>query len=45
MGVARTEKSVSFQGIEILRLEEDKIVERWGEWNAEDILQQLGALK
>ncbi len=41
MGVAPTHKRVTFAGIEILRIEEGRIVERWGEWDALDILAQL----
>ena len=42
MGVPASEKIISFNGIEIIRIENGKIVERWGEWNGEAILRQLG---
>lgn len=41
MGVAPTHRRITFTGIEILRIEEEQIVERWGEWDALDILAQL----
>lgn len=42
MGVLASEKTISFRGIEIIHIENDKIVERWGEWDGEAILRQLG---
>ncbi len=32
---------VHFNGIEIIRVEEGRITDRWGEWNWEDIMAQL----
>ncbi|MCI0713205.1 MAG: ester cyclase [Chloroflexi bacterium] len=43
MSVAATGKTINFTGIEIIRIENGKIVERWGEWNGIDLLVQLGA--
>lgn len=42
MGVPPTGKRVTFRGIEILRIENGRIVERWGEWDGIDLLEQLG---
>jgi steroid delta-isomerase-like uncharacterized protein len=42
MGIPASKKIISFSGIEIIRIENEKIVERWGEWNGEAILRQLG---
>jgi len=44
MGVAPTGRRVAFEGIEILRIENGLIVERWGEWDGISLLQRLGAL-
>jgi len=43
LGVAASFKRVTFRGIEIVRIEGSQIVERWGEWNGIESLQQLGA--
>lgn len=43
-GVAATGKQINFTGIEIIRVVEDRIVERWGEWDGIALLEQLGAL-
>ena len=40
-GVPATGKRIKFTGIEILRIENDRIVERWGEWDGMGILEQL----
>lgn len=42
LGAAPTGRRVSFRGIEIVRLEGDRIAERWGEWDGEELLRQLG---
>lgn len=42
MGIPPTGKSIAFQGIEIIHLEDERIVERWGEWNGIELLEQLG---
>ncbi len=41
MGIAPTGRSIKFSGIEIIRVENGRIVERWGEWDGIDLLQQL----
>jgi len=42
IGVPPTGKRIAFRGIEILRIENDRIVERWGEWDSFNIMEQLG---
>ena len=42
MNVQASEKNLSFSGIEIIHIENGKIVGRWGEWDGEAILRQLG---
>ena len=44
LGVAASFKRVTFRGIEIVRIEGSQIVERWGEWNGLELLQQLSTL-
>ena len=44
MGAPPTGKSIIFRGIEILRIENDRIAERWGEWDAIDLMVQLGLI-
>jgi len=41
LGVAPTQRRIRFQGIEILRIEDGRIVERWGEWDGLGLLAQL----
>jgi predicted ester cyclase len=41
MGLAPTGKRVLLTGIEILRLADGKIVERWAEDNGQTVLTQL----
>ena len=41
MDAPPTHKRVTFTGIEILRMEEGRIVERWGEWDGSGLLAQL----
>ena len=41
MGLSPTGNRVSFKGIEIIRVHGGRIVERWGEWDGVDLLQQL----
>lgn len=43
-GVPPTGRPVRVTGIEVLRIEGDRIVERWGEWDGIGLLQQLGGL-
>jgi steroid delta-isomerase-like uncharacterized protein len=42
-GVPATHRQMTFSGIEIIRVVENRIRERWGEWNGIDLLVQLGA--
>ena len=44
LGAAPTGRTVSFKGIEIIRIEDGLIVERWGEWDGIDLLDQLGRI-
>ncbi|MBI5510723.1 MAG: ester cyclase [Deltaproteobacteria bacterium] len=44
LGVAATHKAIAFRGIEVLKVRDGKIVERWGEWDGIDLACQLGAL-
>jgi steroid delta-isomerase-like uncharacterized protein len=43
-GIAPTGKRVAFSGMNIYRLRDGKIVERWGVEDGLSLLQQLGAL-
>jgi predicted ester cyclase len=45
MGIAPTGRQISFTGIYIVRIENRKIVEHWGEEDSVTLLQQLGVLK
>jgi steroid delta-isomerase-like uncharacterized protein len=42
LGAAPTGRAMRFAGIEIIRVAEGRIVERWGEWDGMDLLLQLG---
>ncbi len=42
LGAAPTGRRISFKGIEIVRIRDGRIVERWGEWDGIDLLAQLG---
>ena len=44
MGIPATGKRVSLKGLDILRVANGKIVERWGEFDALGMMQQLGAI-
>jgi steroid delta-isomerase-like uncharacterized protein len=44
MGMPATGRQVTLTGIDILRIVDGRIVERWGEFNSAEMLQQLGAL-
>ncbi len=44
MRVPATGKKMNFRGIEILIIKENKIVERWGEWDGINVLEQLGVI-
>ena len=41
LGIPPTDRQVTFRGIEIVRIENDRIVERWGEWDGTDLMEQL----
>jgi len=44
MGIPATGKSISNGAIAIFRIEDSKIVERWGEMDAMGMMQQLGVV-
>lgn len=44
LNAAPTGKKISFKGIEIITIQNGKIIERWGEWDGIDLLQQLGVI-
>jgi steroid delta-isomerase-like uncharacterized protein len=44
MGIPPTSRQVTLTGIDILRVVDGKITERWGEFNGIELLQQLGVL-
>lgn len=41
LGVPATHRNVRMTGIDILRVEEGRIVERWGESNENDMMRQI----
>ena len=43
LGIPATHKTVRLTGIDILRIEDGRVVERWGETNGLEMMQQLGA--
>lgn len=42
LGIAATGRSIRFCGIEVVRVQDGKIAERWGEWDGLGLLEQLG---
>jgi steroid delta-isomerase-like uncharacterized protein len=44
MGIPASGKQVEFMETHISRIADGKIVERWGEWDALGIMQQIGAV-
>ena len=44
LGAQASGKLIKFKGIEIIRIREDRISDRWGEWDGIDLLEQLGRL-
>ena len=44
MGIAPTGKEVTIQGIDVLRIAEGKVVERWADYDALGMMQQLGVI-
>ncbi len=43
MGIPASGAEVTMTGIDILRVEDGKVVERWGEFNGLELMQQIGA--
>lgn len=44
MNIPPTNKQVTLKGVDILLVENNKIIERWGEYDALGMLSQLGVL-
>jgi steroid delta-isomerase-like uncharacterized protein len=44
MGVAATDKTVEFESVDIIRVEDGKVVEHWGVTDVMSLMQQLGAV-
>jgi steroid delta-isomerase-like uncharacterized protein len=44
MGIPATHRRVSTRGIDILRLQDGRVVEHWGQIDMLSVLQQLGAM-
>ena len=44
LGIAATNREVRMTGIDILRIADGLIVERWGETNGLETMQQIGAI-
>ncbi len=45
LGAEPRGRSVYFKGIEIIRIRDGRITERWGEWDGIDLLEQLGRVR
>ena len=43
LGIPATHRTVRLTGIDILKIEHGQVVERWGESNGLEMMQQLGA--
>ena len=43
-GIPATGRQVRMTGIDILRIAEGKVVERWGEYSSLELMQQLGVI-
>jgi steroid delta-isomerase-like uncharacterized protein len=43
LGFGATGRTIRFKGIEIIRIRDGRIVERWGEWDGLDLREQMGA--
>ena len=41
MGYGATSRRVKFAGIEIIRVEEGRVTDRWGKWDADLLRGQL----
>jgi steroid delta-isomerase-like uncharacterized protein len=44
MGVAATDKTVEFESVDIIRVEDGKVAEHWGVTDVMSLMQQLGAV-
>ena len=44
MGIPPTGKSVAYPGIDIIRVDGETLVERWGKFDDVGLMQQLGAI-
>jgi steroid delta-isomerase-like uncharacterized protein len=44
MGIPASGAEVTMTGIDILRVENGKVVERWGEFNGLELMQQIGVV-
>ncbi len=44
LGIAPTGREVRIKGIDVLRIAEGRIVERWAQFNDLEVMQQLGAV-
>ena len=44
LGAEPTGRTVTFKGVEVLRIEGGRILERWGEWDGIELLSQLGRI-
>jgi len=44
LGAPASGREIRFKGIEIIRIRDGRIVERWGEWDGIDLLVQLGRI-
>ena len=45
LGAEPSGRTVLFKGIEIIRIRDGLITERWGEWDGIDLLEQLGRVR
>ena len=41
MGQSPTDKTIAFEGIEIIKCNDAKVIERWGGWDGIQILEQI----
>jgi predicted ester cyclase len=44
MGVAPTDRTVEFESVDIIRVEDGKVAEHWGVTDVMSLMQQLGAV-
>lgn len=42
LGAEPTGRRITFKGIEVIRVQDGRITERWGEWDGLELLAQLG---